>query len=274
MNRSYLFIPGDVPRMVQTLDVFESDAVILDFEDAVAYQQKDEARYLTKSFLKTFSFKSPDIYIRINAHTDKALFEADLEIIKTLNIKGIMLPKTSLAALDAFTRYMKNEKTLEVIGLIETPESFFELQEIAKHEVISALCLGAEDLSKTLSLKRTTSGDEILYARSQIVFAAKSYHKLAIDTPFVAIHDFDGLKQDCLKASQLGFDGKAAIHPNHVDLINQIFSPSEDEILEAKRIIKASEKLNTTRFSLDGKMVDKPIIDRAKALIDKASRIK
>lgn len=272
MNRSYLFIPGDVPRMLQTLDVFESDAIIIDFEDAVSPDQKDEARFLTKSFLSTFPLKPIDIFIRINAHTEKSLFESDLEAIKDLNIQGIVLPKTSIEALKALTTWMDHHQTFDVIGLIETPESFFELKEIAAHPHIIGLFLGAEDLSKALGLKRSTIGHEILYARSQVVFAAKSFHKFAIDTPFVTIHDLEGLQTDATHALNLGFDGKAAIHPNHIDIINQTFTPSESELLEAKRIIAMSESLESTRFSLDGKMVDKPIIERAKATLEKAKR--
>jgi citrate lyase subunit beta/citryl-CoA lyase len=253
--------------MLQTLDVFESDAIIIDFEDAVSPDQKDEARYLTKSFLSKYTFDHIDIYIRINAHSETDLFLKDLEIVKSLNIAGIVLPKTSLEALNALDDWMNAHQALRVIGLIETPESFFDLKQIANHPSIIGLFLGAEDLSKTLNLKRSVAGDEILYARSQIVFAAKSFNKFAIDTPFVDTKDLEGLKEDTLRAYQLGFDGKAIIHPNHVDTVNAIFTPTQSEILEAKRIIKMSETLNTTRFSLDGKMVDKPIIERAKLLL-------
>lgn len=272
MNRSYLFIPGDVPRMLQTLDIFESDAIIIDFEDAVSPDQKDEARFLTKSFLSTFPLKDVDLFIRINAHTEHDLFESDLEAIKGLNIKGIVLPKTSLEALASLESWMQKNHPFEVIGLIETPESFFDLKAIAKNKHIIGLFLGAEDLSKTLGLKRSVLGHEILYARSQVVFAAKSFNKFAIDTPFVSIHDLEGLKEDTLNAKHLGFDGKAAIHPNHIDIINQVFTPTEADIVEAKRIIAMSETLKSTRFSLDGKMVDKPIIERAKATLKKAKR--
>jgi citrate lyase subunit beta / citryl-CoA lyase len=273
MSRSYLFIPGDVPRMLQTLDVFEADAIIIDFEDAVSLHQKDEARVLTHTFLSYYNFIKPEIYIRINSHLDYDLFKKDLETIKGLNIKGIVLPKTSIEALYQIEHlYDELSINFPIIGLIETPHAFFELESISRHSLIEGLLLGAEDLTRALSINRTLQGDEILFARSQVILAAKSFNKFAIDTPFTDVHDSKGLAIDTQKSAQLGFDGKASIHPNHVSVINEILSPSQALIDESKRIVHQSKTLNSMRFSLDGKMIDKPVIERANNILEKAKR--
>lgn len=267
MSRSFLFIPGDVPRMIQQLEVFDADNVILDFEDSVALHQKDEARNLVESFLTNHPLKQPFIYIRINA-VDTDDFESDVKTVNTLPIKGIVLPKASIASIDTLTQKTK----LPIIALMETPQSFLEITEIAKHPRVEGLLLGAEDLSRSLHLKRTVNGEEILYVRSQLVLNAKAYGKLAIDTPFTNLTSREDFITDLKKSTQCGFDAKAAIHPNHIALIHDYFSPTEEAIKEAKRIITYAEKHQSIRFSLDGKMVDKPIIERAKRTLELAKR--
>ncbi len=273
MSRSYLFIPGDVPRMLQNLDVFDADSIIIDFEDSVAIDQKDEARLLTQAFLSKHHFKELDLYIRVNDVSQKTLFEADMQAIKALNIHGIVLPKVTLEALDSVDAFFDRENiTFPIIGIIETPLAVLEAQTIAKHKRIQGLLLGAEDLTKDLGTTRTLDAEEILFARSQIVFAAKAYQKEAIDTPYVFVRDEAGLAVDAQRAARLGFTAKASIHPNHVETIHHYFSPSKEAIHEAKRIVAQSKKLNSMRFSLDGSMVDKPVIDRAKALLKRAEK--
>ena len=273
MSRSYLFVPGDVPRMLQNLDVFDADSVIIDFEDSVNIHEKDEARRLTHAFLSAHPNVKPDIYIRINGIETASLFEADLNSIKTLPLAGIVLPKVNQDALDYLSEFYKqNDMHFKVIGIVETPDVFFDLLPIAKHPLIKGLLLGGEDLTKNLDIERTTQGDELLFARSQLIFACKSSDKEVIDTPFTDVLDSEGLEADTTRAAQLGFTAKSSIHPNHVEIINTLFSPSKKRITEAMRIIKQHEKLNRLRFSLDGKMVDKPVIERAQKLIERAKK--
>lgn len=268
MSRSFLFIPGDVPRMIQQLEVFGADAIILDLEDSVSITQKDEARYLVESFLTKHQYLNPLIYIRINP-TDSEEYKNDITSLQNLRIHGIVLPKASLKGIE---KLAKDLPKCHIIALMETPEAFLEITDIAKHKRVEGLLLGAEDLAQALNLERTEIGDEILYVRSQVVLTAKAYKKLAIDTPYTNLNALEGLLKDAQKARQLGFDAKASIHPNHIDTIHQAFSPSHESIKRAKRIIAYAESHQSMRFSLDGKMVDKPIIDHAKAILDAAKR--
>lgn len=268
MSRSFLFIPGDVPRMIQQLEIFGADAIILDLEDSVSMTQKDEARHLVESFLRKHHYQNPLIYIRVNP-IDSAEYTYDISTLQNLGIHGIVLPKASLKGIE---KVAKDLPQCKIIALMETPEAFLEIAAIAKHKRVEGLLLGAEDLAQALNLERTEKSDEILYVRSQVVLTAKAFKKLAIDTPYTNLTSNEGLLEDAQKARQLGFDAKASIHPNHIDTIHQAFSPTKENIKRAKRIVAYAETHHTMRFSLDGKMVDKPIIEHAKAILDAAKR--
>ncbi len=266
MARSYLFIPGNVPRMLQNMDVYEADVIIIDWEDAIAPGEKDEARILSETFLKKHA-PDVEIYIRINA--EPSLYEADLAHIPLNHVKGVVYPKSDTASLSKLLKVLPD--SLDIIALIETPGAFFDIKTIAAMERISALFLGAEDLCSELGATRDPSGDAILFARSTLIMAAKAYGKDAVDTPWADL-DANNLQKDAARAKNLGFDAKSAIHPNQVPLINRLFSPGAEQIKDAKRIIAMHERKGTMRFSLDGKMVDKPIIQRAYKLLEKARR--
>jgi len=268
MARSYLFIPGNVPRMLQNADVFEADALIIDLEDAIAAYEKEEARTLTAEFLRAHRPESVEVYVRINA--EDPLFTEDLLSMAPLGIDGVVLPKTTLASLESYRNSLeKHNLDVPVIGLIETPDAFFELLEIARFPSLKGLLLGAEDLSATTGMKRRPGGEELLYCRSRLMLAAKAAGIRAIDTPWTSL-DEEALALDIDVANRLGFDGKCAIHPNQVPAINDAFFPSEKELKEARRILKRHEETNSMRFSLDGKMIDKPVVQKAKALLQKA----
>ncbi len=267
MARSYLFIPGNVPSMLQHMDVYDADVIIIDFEDSIAPQEKDEARHLTRAFLRAHRPKDLTILIRINSDSDE-LIKADLEALKHLAIDGIVLPKTSTSQINAFINLIQ-DKTVSIYGLIETPEAFFELDAIAKHKNIKGLMLGGEDLSRFTHIDKAPLSETWHTPKTLLNFAAKVYHKEAIDTPVIS-DDETMLSEATQVSKRFGFDGKLSIHPNQVPVINKILSPSQSEIDDAKRIVIAHQKTNKMRFSLDGKMVDKPIIESAKRLLEKA----
>ncbi len=267
MSRSYLFIPGNTPSMIQNLDVFESDAIIIDFEDSVTSYDKDAARLLINNFLKKYLYKDLEIYIRLNDSKSKYFLD-DVKYTKDLLITGYVLPKASLAAIKALN--LLTDKL--IIPIIESPLAILNVKEIAQGENVTALLLGAEDYTKDLGIKRTLAGTEILYARSIIAITANAYKIDSIDTPYISKEEDDGLLIDATNAKNLGFTSKSAIHPNHIDIINQVFAPSKDEILAAKRIIKKSEETKKGAFSLDGKMIDLPIVEKAKKTLELAKK--
>lgn len=268
MSRSYLFIPGNTPNMIQNLDVFESDAIIIDLEDSVMSYDKDAARILIQNFLKKYSFKGLQIYIRINDHLN-VNFEEDINITKQLKIDGYVLPKASV---DAIKKLNKLSGGFPVIPIIESPLALLDVRDIAQTENVVGLLFGAEDYTKDMGIERTLTATELLYPRSVIAVTCKAYNIEAIDTPYTAKDDEEGLKIDATNAKNLGFTAKALIHPNQVDTINVVFSPTREEIIQAKRILKKSEELQKGAFSLDGKMIDLPIIEKAKKVLEKSQK--
>ena len=269
MSRSYLFIPGNTPSMLQNLDVFESDAIIIDFEDSVVAYDKDAARILVNNFLKKYQFDNIEIFIRIN-DSESSFFLEDVKATKDLPITGYVLPKALPQAIKELS--MLTDKL--IIPIIESPLAVLRSEEIASLNNIRGLLLGAEDLTKELNISRTIEGTEILYTRSKIVLICSAYNIESIDTPFTDKDNMEGLLTDTYNARNLGFTSKSSIHPNQVDTINTAFTPSEKEIMEAKRIIKKAEKEKRGAFSLDGKMIDLPIIEKAKKTIEKAKKYK
>ena len=263
-------MPGNNPGMLQNSDIMGADAIIIDLEDAVAITEKDAARILVKEYLETFQ-TNIDIFIRINP-LDTPYFYHDLDEVKDLKITGILLPKADIESMKALDDYLEeNNPNLKIIGLIETAfglEMSFEILNQSKRVV--GVLLGAEDLTLDLGAIRTKESREIRYARSRIIAVSKALGIQAIDTPFTDTDDIEGLKIDTLDAKALGMTGKSLISPRHVDLVNDIFSPSEEEINHSLRVVEGvveANKQGKGAFSLDGKMVDAPIIKRALNLL-------
>ena len=268
--RTLLFIPGNNPGMLQNSDILGADGLIIDLEDAVALSEKDAARYLVREYLTSFK-PTTDIFVRINP-LDSPYFYDDLDSIKDLNIKGIVLPKASVESMISLDKYLtENDVDFQIIALVETAlglESALDI--LQKSKKIIGVFLGAEDLTLDLGAKRTKQSDEIAYARSRIIAVSKAMEIEAIDTPFTDTDDIEGLKIDTLHAKDLGMTGKAIISPRHVDEVNKLFSPSQDDLDYALRVVEGVKSANEKglgAFSLDGKMVDAPIIKRALNLL-------
>ncbi|HZJ99284.1 MAG TPA: CoA ester lyase [Tissierellaceae bacterium] len=268
--RTLLFIPGNNPGMLQNSNILGADGLIIDLEDAVALSEKDSARFLVKEYLSTFEM-DVDVFVRINP-LDSPYFYDDLEELKNLDIKGIVLPKAVVESMEKLEEYLDSiDSKFEVIALVETAlglESALEIVQASKR--IIAIFLGAEDLTLDLGAKRTKASKEIEYARARVIAVSKAMNIQAIDTPFTDTDDIEGLKADTLNAKDLGMTGKAVISPRHVDDVNEMFTPSEEEIDYSIRVlegVKAANEKGLGAFSLEGKMIDKPIIQRAVNLL-------
>lgn len=282
MRRSLLFIPGNNPGMVQNCDVFECDSVIFDLEDAVNVTEKDSARNLVSSFLSSFK-PNVDIVVRING-LDTDFYEKDLDMIVQEGVSAIMLPKARIddvKKLDKILTELEKKRNItheiKIIPIIELCISLIEVDVIASLNRIDGILLGAEDLSKDLEVERTKSGEEIEYARARVSNACKAYKVDAIDTPFTDTKDDEGLYKDALHSKKLGMNAKSAIHPNQIPAINEVYLPTEKEINWALRVRKATEEAFAKGigvFSLDGKMVDKPVIESAEKVLKKAIKFK
>jgi citrate lyase subunit beta/citryl-CoA lyase len=165
------------------------------------------------------------------------------------------------------------KKPVKIIALVELASSLLEVESIVAIDGVEGVLFGAEDFASDMEIKRTEAGEEIFYPRARIACACKAYGIEAIDTPYTDVLNDEGLIQDALKAQGLGMTGKAAIHPRQIEAIHSVFSPSKDQILWARKVLHALKEAKDKElgvFSLDGKMIDKPIISRAKTIIHKA----
>lgn len=285
MRRTMLFIPGNSPAMLLNADIHQSDAVILDLEDAVAPGEKDAARVLVRNAIQALDYGKTEIIVRINP-LDTDYIRGDLEAIVPLKPDLIMPTKVSDAEYIRQVDQMMNEieekhgipvGTVGLIPLLETAEGIENAYSIAKSSKrVKALFLGAEDLSTDLQAIRSKKSDEILYARGRIVLAARAAGVEVYDTPFTDVNDDEGLLQDATFARSIGFTGKASISPRHVSAINEVFSPSLEDITYAQEVMEAIEegkRQGKGAVSLRGKMIDKPIVDRARKVLEAAREL-
>ncbi|MGI6694759.1 MAG: HpcH/HpaI aldolase/citrate lyase family protein [Christensenellales bacterium] len=285
MIRSLLFIPGNNPAMLQNADIHGADALILDLEDAVAVREKDSARRLVRRAIKALDFGGTPLVIRVNPAGSPYL-EDDLAAMVPLAPSFLMPTKVNSAndiqRLSARMAEIETANGLEIgavglIPLIETAlgvENAFQIA--ASSPRVKGLFLGAEDLTSDLGAARSKGGQEIFYARGRMVMAAKACGIPVYDTPFTDVNDDEGLETDAAFAKSLGFDGKAAISPRHVASINQAFSPSLMEIAYARDVmaaIREGEAAGLGAVSLRGKMIDKPIVDRARRVLQAAEQL-
>jgi citrate lyase subunit beta/citryl-CoA lyase len=222
-----------------------------------------------------------EVVVRING-LDTKYHKEDLEKIVSDNIDTIMLPKATIEYVNELDKLLTEiesrkqmSKKIKVLPIIELAISVLQVDTIASLNRVDGILLGAEDLTSDMEVVRTKKGTEIEYPRAKVAMACKAYKIDAIDTPFTDVNDNLGLKDDALHAMQLGMNCKAAIHPNQLDTINEVFMPSQTQIIWASRVMKANEDANAKGlgvFSLDGKMVDKPVLDRARKILAKAKK--
>lgn len=285
MRRSMLFLPGNTPNMLVNGNCLGADSVILDLEDAVSPAEKDSARILVRNTIRYMDFSSCEVIVRINS-VDTDYWKEDLQEIIPQKPDMIMLPKSSSAeyilTADAFITELENglgweKNTVKLMPLIETAAGVENAFQIAKaSERVTALFLGAEDLTKDLRCVRTKEGREIEYARSRLVVAARAAKIDVYDTPFTDVNDDKGVYADASYAKALGFSGKAAISPRHVEAINAVFSPTQAEVDYAYEVMAAIEegmRLGKGAVSLRGKMIDAPVVARAKQTITAAEEL-
>lgn len=281
-RRSILFTPGDRPEMMRKAPGAGSDVVVFDLEDAVAPGRKAEARDAIREVLSDSEF-DPDceVCVRVNANSEMAAADLDsvLDGLDSDALDSVMLPKAAAAGdVDTLTDSLRNhEYEVPVLALIETAAGVLAAADIAAVDATDALIFGAEDLAADLGATRTNEGTEVLYAREHVVLAAAAAGVDAIDTVHTDIEDVDGLAAETEFAIELGYDGKLAIHPVQVDPINDAFTPHEEQVEWARRVLDAQADADAEDrgvFRVDGEMVDAPLIaqaERVLALADAAS---
>ncbi len=285
MLRSLLFAPANVPRRVEKALILESDAVILDLEDAVPISEKTRARSLAAAALKN-PRKSVG-YVRVNALSTGMTID-DLMSVISPHLDGIMLAKVEEAAdlhkVDWLMHYLEEKASmprgaLDLIPLVENARGVHNAHEIAKAVPrVKRLCFGAVDYTADLGIKLTDGGSELFYARSCLVNASRAAGlEPPIDTVYTDIKNAEGLEKDTGRAVTLGFQGKLVIHPDQIAIVNTMFSPSAADIAYAQKIVTAferAESLGHAAITLeDGKFIDYPVVHSARRILKLAEKI-
>jgi citrate lyase subunit beta/citryl-CoA lyase len=278
--RSMLFVPGNNWRMIERAKKENEDAVILDIEDAVPIGEKETARWFIKDAIPMFSAAFIDTFVRVNSPAT-GLISDDLHFAVQQDLTGIVLPKSESRAdimrLDRIIRREERTKRIKlgsvaILPLIETARGVLNAQDIAEaSKRVVALAFGAADYMRDLGrsyIAMSETEAEILYARSRLALASRVAGVPAVDTPFFGLTiDEKGLVRQAMLAAQLGFKGKLVIHPGHVDPVNQVFTPSKEDVEQSRKIMEAYEeaaKRGLGAASLEGRMIDYATYEMAK----------
>ena len=277
--RSLLFVPGNKESMLAKALALTPDALVPDMEDSVPPGEKAAAREMIRGFLPRLAATGVPVIPRVNAlETD--WIEADLRAVVGPHVLGVSVGKVrspgDVSAISQLLGTLERQAgiavgTMRLVPWIETAEAVVSCDAICRaSERIVGLAFGGEDFANDMGIERLEDESQVLYARSRICVAARAAHVLALDTPYFKLRDADGLRTNALRAKSLGFKGKFAIHPDHIAALNETFSPSEQEVAHAHRVIAAyeeAERAGRGSTSLDGWVIDVPVVKRARALL-------
>jgi citrate lyase subunit beta/citryl-CoA lyase len=276
-----MFVPGNNPKMINSADIYGADSLMFDVEDAITITEKDTARYLVANALKALQFHSETV-VRINHPTQTPFGMDDLKIILPAKPNMIRLPKVEdISEVELVSNEIERvEKennwpkgTINIIGAIESVKGLYNVREICKHPRMMAIALGAEDFIANLKTQRTKTGIELYYARSEILMAARDAGIQCMDTVFSDINDMEGFDREVTNSRDMGFDGKSVIHPKQINEVHRIYTPNDNQLHHALKVLAAFEdstKNHKGVLAVDGKMIDGPIVVRAKRVVNQA----
>ena len=276
-----MFVPGNNPGMMQDAFIYGPDSIMLDLEDSVTMAEKDAARLLVHNALKTIDYGNTEMVVRINP-LNTAYGKKDVEAVVKAGVHVIRMPKTETAeeVREVEREIERVEKEIGCLGrtkimaAIESTLGIVNAYEIAvASERMMGIALGAEDYCANLKTQRSPEGTELLFARQQIVVAARAAGIDALDTVYSNLNDMETFRKEVELIKQLGFDGKSIINPRQIEIVNEGFAPTEKAIEKAKTIIaaiKEAEKRGSGVIAVNGKMVDRPVVIRAQRTIDLA----
>lgn len=281
-RRALLYVPGNDLKKISKAAGLDVDSVILDLEDGVAANRKDEARAVILEALKTVDFGRSERLVRINPfYTQRA--EHDLEAVLPGKPDAIVVPKANTAEIIKETDRLITAAeyasgitpgSIGIIALIESGLAYINLAAIcAASSRLQGLILGAEDLCADTGITRTPDAQELLFARSSLVMHAAAFGLQAIDIVQTNFTNNELLQAECKAGSELGFTGKQIIHPAQVDITQTAFTPSIQAIEKAQKIMEGAQIAQAEgmgAYSLDGEMVDLPVVKRAETILARA----
>lgn len=271
--RSVLYIPGSRDRALDKARTLPVDAIIFDLEDAVAADEKENARETLKAALAAGGYGARVKIVRING-LDTEWGRADAEALRDMDADAVLLPKVNSAAdVDALAAITGD---LPIWAMMETPRGMLNAAEIAAHPLMAGFVMGTNDLAKELQTRFRPDRLPMMTALGLCLLAAKAEGLIIVDGVYNAFKDTDGLAVECAQGRDMGFDGKTLIHPAQVEIANSAFAPSEDEIDLARRQIAAFEETEAQGQGVavvDGKIVENLHVVSARETLAKAEAI-
>ncbi len=282
LRRSRLYLPGNEPKFMLNAGLHAPDAVILDLEDSVAPEEKDEARLLVRNALCTIDFCDAERMVRIN-QGERGI--EDLAFVVPHHLHVVVIPKVESPEqvrqvderVKAILAATGIDRPVYLMPIIESAIGAIRAYEIATaSDNVVALTIGLEDYCADIGAERTAEGRESFWARSQLVNAARAAGVQPIASVFSNIDDEAGLRQCSRDAKALGFDGMGCIHPRQIAVIHEAFAPSAEELERATRIVEAYENARRRGLSvvaLNGRMIDPPVVKRAQRVLRMAGRM-
>jgi citrate lyase subunit beta/citryl-CoA lyase len=283
--RSLIFVPGNRRDMLEKARDFDADAIVADLEDSVPPAEKENARGVVRDMAPTLSGRGQKVLVRLNS-LDTGLTRDELAALIGPHLYGISIGKVEstwdIKECDRIASALEKGAGLEpghlkIVPWIENSRAVMRVYDIAiASPRVVGLAFGAEDYTDDMDIQRTDEGDEVYFPRATVALAARAAGVAALDSPFVRFRDQDGLKREIEVALKLGFKGKFAIHPAQLDTINTMFSPRPEDVEYARRVMEAwdqAEAEGRGSTSLDGRMIDVPVVKRARSLLAMADAI-
>lgn len=282
LRRTMMYVPGNNPGMVKDAHIYGADSIMFDLEDSVSLKEKDAARFLVYNALKSIDYEGTETVVRVNG-LDTPFGLDDFQAIVRAKPNIIRLPKTErpedvVEADKLITSIEKDtgikEQSIKLMAAIESAIGIVNAYSIANASSrLVAIAIGAEDFVTDMKTTRSPEGIELLTARSQVLLAARAAGIYALDTVFSDVNDEEGFIREVKLIKQLGFDGKSVINPKQISPIHKIYTPTKVEVEKSMKVlqaIKEAEERGSGVASLNGKMIDGPIVERAKRTIELA----
>jgi len=280
LRRTMMFVPASNAGMLRDAYIYGADSIMFDLEDSISLKEKDTSRFLVYQAVKTIDYGATETVVRINSLDMGG--RDDVHAMVRAGIDVIRLPKTETAQdildveeviLEAERQCGREEGSTRMMAAIEGPVGVLNALSIATaSERLIGIALGAEDYVTSMKTRRypERNSEEIFFARSMIVHAARAAGIAALDTVFSDVNDSETLRKETEMIRQLGFDGKSVINPRQISIVNSVFTPTEKEIANAVAVMNAIEEAEAKGsgvIALNGKMIDKPIVERAERVL-------
>lgn len=282
LRRTMLYVPGNNPNMVKDAHIYRADSVMFDLEDSVSIHEKDAARFLIFRALRSIDYENTEIVVRVNGlHTPFG--RDDVEAMVRARPHIIRLPKTEtpedIEEIDQLISEVEKKEgiqagTIKLFAAIENAQGVVNAHRIASTSSrLVGIAFGAEDFVTNLHTQRTKEGLELFTARQEILLAGRAAGLHVIDTVFADVNDDEGFRREVELIKGLGFDGKSVINPRQVGIVHEIYAPTVEEINFSRKILRAievAEQEGSGVAAVNGKMIDKPVVERARRTLELA----